>query len=84
MDQIRIEYFGNAKIKKLRGSRSVDQDIAGLDVAMNDLTVVSVFDRGADLLEDLEPIANRQAIRIAIIVKRLTGDVLHYEVGNSV
>src|SRR5690606_35963186 len=55
------------------------QDIGRFQIAMNDQVLMCVLNSAADLQEELEPIANIQAMLVAVFVERLTMDVLHDE-----
>jgi hypothetical protein len=48
-----IEQFGDAKIQKL-GVPSADQNISGLDVAMNDQVLVRVMNGRADTAKEFQ------------------------------
>ena len=47
---------------------------------MNDQVLVRVLDRGADVDEQLEPLAEVEPVFIAVLIERLAFDVLHYEI----
>ena len=47
------QQLGDAEIEKLDHAIRIDQNIAGLDVAMRDSLAMGVVDRGADVLEEL-------------------------------
>ncbi len=62
----------------------VDQDVAGLQVTMNDAFLVAVMDGVADLAEQLEPLARAELLLLGVLRDGLgVGDVLHGEVGDG-
>jgi hypothetical protein len=67
-----IQQFGHA----LRGH----QDIARLQIAVNDQPLVCVLDRRAHLQEQPHPLIDIEVLAIAVRVDRLAGDELHDEV----
>jgi hypothetical protein len=74
----------DAEVKQPRHAVCRDQHIARLDVAMDDQILVRVSDRGADTLEQLQALGDRQVPSIAVLVDRLALDELHDEVGQAV
>ena len=82
--QLRIDDLGDAEIQQFRLSGTVHQDVAGLDVPVDDPVLVRELHRPADLHKQAQPFAGRQAVGIAIAVDGLAIDVLHDEVGAAV
>jgi hypothetical protein len=76
----RVEQLGDAEVEQLRLSRLGDQDVARLDIAVDDKVLVRKMDGKANLLEDLYPLGDRQPVTVAIEVDRFSFDVLHDEV----
>ena len=60
------------------------QDVAGLEVAVDDQVLVGEVDGRADLPEELQALAHRQLPVVAVLVDRPPLDVLHDEVGAAV
>ena len=60
-----------------------DQDVGGLDVAVDDPLLVGVLDRLADGDEELQPLAGRQPGLVAVIRDRDALHQLHDEVGTA-
>src|SRR5262249_31671977 len=74
------EQFGDAEIQKLRHAVFADQNVAGLDVAVDDQILMRELNCGADLPEELQPFLNRKLAGFAVIAERLARDELHHEV----
>ena len=58
-----------------------DQDVAGLEVAVDDALLVGVLDPAADAEEELEPVTQIEVVPVAVGGDRLAGHELHDEVG---
>src|SRR5690606_27978126 len=71
---------GNPEVEQLDPAFRADQDVGGLDVAVDDQASVSALDGGTDLAEQLEPGTNGEASLITPARDRLSVDVLHDEV----
>ena len=61
-------------------SRSRDEDVRRLQVAVDDRFLVRVLNAVAYLKEQLEPLRHRQAMLVAMLVDRNALDVVHHEV----
>ena len=81
--QLGLEELGDAEIEELRGAVGRHQDIRGLEVPVHDEVLVGVLDGTAYGAEDLQALRNRQLLRVAIAVDRLTLDVFEDEVGHA-
>ena len=81
---LRRQQLRDAKIEQLGGSASIHQNIAGLEVSVNDEVLVRILDRRADLTEKLQALDDVEAAAVAIFIYWLTFDVLHYQVGQPV
>lgn len=79
-----IEQLGNAEIEQLGLAFRGDKNVCRLQVAMDDQLLMSVFNRGADLKKELEPIAYGEIVPIAIFVNWQAGDVLHDKVRQAI
>ena len=62
----------------------VDEDVAGLEVAVDDQTLMRVTHRAADVAKELQPLTHPVAALLAIAVERLAVDELHHEVRQPV
>ena len=82
--QLRIEQLGDAEVEQLGCAVGRDQDVGGLDVPMDDQVLVGVLDRRADQPEELQPRRGVHPSGVAILDDRLSLDVLHREVRQSV
>ncbi|HEY7117587.1 MAG TPA: hypothetical protein VH475_13445 [Tepidisphaeraceae bacterium] len=75
--------LGDAEVDHLGDRPAVDQrdqDVRGLDVAVDDALLVGVLDGLADGDEQLETLAGREPVVVAILCERDARDVLHREV----
>ena len=73
----------HAEVDDLGDGRSFferDQDVRGLQVAVDDALLVCMLDRPAKPLEHRQPIARAHPLLVAVLVDRNPGDVLHDEV----
>src|SRR5688500_13158499 len=84
MYQVGIEDLCYPEIEQLRRTCPVDQNVAGLNVAMDYFFLVRVVERRADFLKQLETRLSIQLLPVGVIVKRLALDELHYEIRNAV
>jgi hypothetical protein len=76
--------FCDAEVEQLGYTFSSHQDIAGLDVAMDDQVLVSVVYGGAEAAEKFQPLRDRQSVRLTIAIDGLAFDQLHHEVGKAI
>ena len=83
VDAARVEQLGDAEIEQLGRAVAGHQDVARLDVAVDDETLVRVLDRVTDAAEEREPFAHGQPLRRAVDVDRFALDVLHDDVRHA-
>ena len=76
----RLQHLRDAEIEQLGRAVLGDQNVAGLQVAVDDQVLVRVEQCRADLLEQRHALRRSQVIRIAIFVERLAVDQFHDEV----
>src|SRR5262245_59893406 len=74
------EQRADAEVHELRHTCAVDQDVARLQIAMNDEAPVSVIDRRTDLLKEPHPGLDAQLVLCCIGCNPGTVDVLHDDV----
>ena len=72
--EIGFQEFGDAEVEQLHRSGFGDEDITGLQVAMNREMAMGVFHRVADLEEELETLADVEVVNRTI---RRDGDAFH-------
>ncbi len=77
------EKLGNAKIEQSGNAFGGNEDVSGLDVAVNDKVLVGIVDGGTDALKELEAAMNAEFVGIAIVVDGLALNILHHEIGKS-
>ncbi len=77
----RVEQLGDAEVEQLGFAVGGDEDVAGLEVAMDDEVGVGVLYCGAHLAEDFEAASDGDPFFVAVFIERLAVDVLHDEVG---
>ncbi len=77
---VRVRGPCNAEVDDLRLAVGVHEDVAGLQVAMNDSLLVSMAYSVTDLGEELEPIPCSHVLGVGIVIEILgADDVLHGE-----
>ena len=72
--------LGDPEIEQRRHALGRHQDVAGLQVPVDDEVLVGVLHRRADLPEEPEAVADREAALPAVVEQRNACDVLHHEV----
>ncbi len=80
-ERFRIEQLGDAEVEKLHRPIGVNQDVARLQVAMDDQMAVRVVDRRAHRSKQSQPLIDRQPVFVAVGVDGRALDVLHDEIG---
>jgi hypothetical protein len=83
LGQLLLGRLGHAEVDHLRHRLAVvegDHDVGRLDVAVNDPFLVGVLDRLADRHEQLQPLARRQAVVVAVLGDGHAVDQLHDEI----
>ena len=72
---------GNAEVEEFDGAVGGDEDVAGLEVAVDDEVLVGVLDGGADLAQELEALGDAEALRGGVAGDGDAVHVLHHDVG---
>ena len=80
----RLEQPGDPEIQQLRHAIRADQDVRGLDVAVDDGAAMRIGDGRAHLAKELQPFGDVECLLVAIVVDRQPLDVLHDEVRQAV
>src|SRR5438046_2595190 len=70
----------NAEVQNLRLPSLVDEDISGLQIAMNQTTLVRVMHGVANFNNDLEPLPGTEVVFFRIITQAFSANELHREV----
>src|SRR4026209_2432390 len=83
-DVIVCQNLGDPEIEQLRLPFSVRQNVAWLEVAMNNQIPMCKFNRGADLQKQLQSVTRRQSLRDRISSHRCADNVIHDEVGQTI
>ena len=73
---VAVELFGDAEIGQLRGAVTVEQDVARLDVAVNDAAPVDEMQTGRHLLHERQGLGQRHAFFDAL-TQRAAIEILH-------
>src|SRR5262249_48122188 len=79
--QARVGGAGHAEVEHPRLPRRLHQDVARLEVAVDDAAFVGVLHRVAHPRHQLQPAARVQGVVAGVPVERHTDDQLHGEVG---
>ncbi len=58
---------GDAEVQQFHAMARIDDDVAGLDVGVNDTLAVGVVDRGADIDEQVQPGPESQAMGLDVV-----------------
>jgi hypothetical protein len=69
------------EVQHLRTPVAIDNDVARLEIAMNDAALMGVMNRVAHLGDELESSSDGQVSRRRMLQQRLALDELHREVG---
>jgi hypothetical protein len=73
---------GGAEVADLDVGVAADQDVGGLDVAVDDAVALCEGERQAAFEHDLDHLAHRQQVGdVAVVLQRLPVHVLHHDVG---
>ncbi len=78
------EHFGDTEIQQLGLAVARDQDVARLQVAVNDQVLMCVLHSGAYADEEFESLGDVEVILVAVSVDRRAINVLHHQVRPSV
>src|SRR5262249_31586829 len=79
-----IHQFGNAEVEQFGNAVGGDQNVRRFDVAMHDQVLVSVLNRGANLLEQPQSLRDVESPVFAVFIDAPTVDVFHREVRRTV
>jgi hypothetical protein len=75
--------FRDAEIKQLRHAIGGDQDVAGLEIAVNHQVLVRVVHGGANRQKELEPLLDGERTDRAVGVDGRAFDQFHHQVGDA-
>ena len=78
-----IDELRDAEVQQLRHALVGHEDVRRFDVAVHDQVLMRVVDRRADRLEQPQPVGDREALPIAVVVEADAVDVFHDEVGHA-
>ncbi len=78
------EQLRNSEVEELQGAIAGDQDVGGLQVAVDDEVLVSGVHCRADTAKQGEPLADGKPVPFAVLVDRHAVDVLHDKVWNAI
>ena len=79
----RVQNLGDAKIEELWCAIGSDENVAGLDVAMNDQPLMRVLDRGADLEKEFQSLCDGRALSVAVFGNGPAVDQFHYQIRSA-
>ena len=82
--EARLEQLGDAEVQELRRAVRRDQDVARLEVPVDDEVLMGVLDGRAHLAEQHEPWLERERPRLAVGVEGNALDALHHDVGHAI
>ena len=78
--RLSLEQAGDAEVEHFRLARAIDEDVARLDVAVDDAAIVRVLDGVADSRDELEPRRDIERVRRDVLAQWRALDELHGEV----
>src|SRR4030095_15331983 len=76
-----VDDAGEPEVQHLRTPVAIDNDVARLEVAMNDAALMGVMNRVAHLGDELESSSDGHVSRRRMLQQRFALDELHREVG---
>jgi hypothetical protein len=76
-----VELLGEPEVEHLDGAALVDDDVRGLDVAVDDAVAVRLAERLGRLARDLDGARNREPRPGQNVAERLPRDQLHHDEG---
>src|SRR5208282_6911537 len=79
-----VQQFGDAKVQESGHTAFRDQDIGGLEIAMNHQILVRILHRGTDFTKKPQAVVDRELVPIAIPINGQAFHVLHYQVRGAV
>src|SRR5205085_1967968 len=82
--KLRLQQLGNAEVQQLRHAFRGDENVARLEVAMDDEVLMRVVHRAADHAKQLQALGGCKFARLAVLVYGLALDVFHDEVWQAV
>jgi hypothetical protein len=68
--RLRIEQFGDPEVEQFGDAFGGNQEVAGLEVAVEDVVLMSILDRGTSRAEQREPLHRGQFVFVAVEVHR--------------
>ncbi len=74
-----VQPFGDAEVEQLDVSEPVDEDVGGLEVAVDDQLRVGVLDGQTHLPKQCEPSLDRELVDVAVSIRCQAVDVLQHE-----
>ena len=77
---IRIDQLRDSEVEELGHTAGADEDVAGLQVTMDDEMLMGVLHRRAHLEKEREAGVDRQAVDVAVSIDGQAIDVLHHEI----
>ncbi|MEZ5459955.1 MAG: hypothetical protein R3E65_11820 [Steroidobacteraceae bacterium] len=79
-----LEHLGDAEVEQVGFALGIDQDVAGLEVAMHDEIAVRVVDGTTHFHHQLESRAGVERVPVAPGIDRCALDILQHQVGDAV
>ena len=77
-----VEELRDAEVEQPRCAAAIDEDVARLDVAMNDQLLMRVLQRGRNLEDETHAVAHRELARVGR--ERHAVDQLHHQVRQAI
>src|SRR5205085_8896123 len=81
---LRVKNLSNAEVQKLRRAVVRDQNVRGLEVAVNDKILVRVSYGRADFSKKFQTLYYGERLRVAVVMYLLAFHILHDEVRQTV
>src|SRR5262245_55810016 len=79
-----VQELGDAEVEQLGCAGRIDQNIAGLKVAVNDEMTMRVFDSRADRQKQSQPLLDAKLLFVGVLRNPGALNVLHHEVRSSI
>ncbi len=79
-EPLRVHYLGNTKIQEPGHALLGNQDVAGLQITMDDEGLMGILHREADRAEQPQALADRQPVNVAVFVDTNALDVIHDQI----
>ena len=80
-ERVVVRHARHSEIQDLGLTRLVHQDVAGLQVAVDDAALVGMMDGFRNESDQFEPPACAQLVRVAVVLKGFAANEFHGEVG---